>query len=90
MIRGDPFCYVLFTEFGLRSIPLYVLVRAVYGCLLYNYLTVERGVRPLGIEPRQIVILHPPSPDWHDAKIRFEKDWREAGTRPTGDIRRTA
>ena len=55
MIRGDPFCYVLFTEFGISDFPLYVLVRLVHGCLLYSYLTVgQRGVGPHGTVPRQM------------------------------------
>ena len=30
-------------------------------------------------DPVPEVILHPPAPEWHEAKIRYEKEWLEAG-----------
>ncbi len=40
-------------------------------------------------DPVPKVTLHPPAPEWHDAKIRYEKEWLEAGVRPDKDLRRT-
>jgi sulfide:quinone oxidoreductase len=40
-------------------------------------------------DPVPEVILHPPTPEWHDAKIRYEKEWLEAGVRSDEDYRRT-
>ena len=57
VIRDDPFCYVLFTEFIPSAFPLYVLVRLVYGCLLNNYLTVEEGRTPQRCAPMDIRFL---------------------------------
>ncbi len=39
-------------------------------------------------DPVPEVILHPASPEWHDAKIRYEEAWLDAGGRPEEDIRR--
>jgi len=41
-------------------------------------------------DPVPEVTLHPPSPEWHEAKIRYEKEWLEGGIRSNDDIRRTA
>jgi sulfide:quinone oxidoreductase len=30
-------------------------------------------------DPVPEVILHPPAPEWHEAKIRYEMQWLEAG-----------
>jgi sulfide:quinone oxidoreductase len=40
-------------------------------------------------DPLPNVILHPPAPEWHKAKIRYEKEWLEAGIRSDEDFRRT-
>lgn len=40
-------------------------------------------------DPLPNVTLHSPSPEWHDAKIRYEKEWLEAGVRSDEDFRRT-
>ena len=39
-------------------------------------------------DPVPEVNLHPPAPEWHDAKLRYEKEWLEAGVRPGDDLRR--
>jgi hypothetical protein len=41
-------------------------------------------------DPVPEVILHPPAPEWHEAKIRYEKEWLEADIRSDEDFRRTA
>jgi len=43
VLVGDPYYYVLFMESGFQDLPLFVLVRPVYGCLLYKNYTVRRG-----------------------------------------------
>ena len=40
-------------------------------------------------DPVPNVVLHPPAPKWHDAKIRYEKEWLEGGIRSDEDFRRT-
>ncbi|MGE5664115.1 MAG: NAD(P)/FAD-dependent oxidoreductase [Deltaproteobacteria bacterium] len=40
-------------------------------------------------DPVPDVILHPPAPKWHEAKIRYEKEWLEGGIRSDEDLRRT-
>ncbi len=40
-------------------------------------------------DPMPTVTLHSPSPEWHDAKMRYEKAWLEAGTPSAEDLRRT-
>jgi sulfide:quinone oxidoreductase len=41
-------------------------------------------------DPVPEVTLHPPSPEWHEAKIRYEKEWLEAGIRSNDDFRRSS
>ena len=40
-------------------------------------------------DPAPEVILHLPAPKWHDAKVRYEKDWLEGIIRSDEDFRRT-
>lgn len=40
-------------------------------------------------DPVPNVILHSPSPDWHEAKIRYEREWLESGIRSDEEYRRT-
>jgi sulfide:quinone oxidoreductase len=39
-------------------------------------------------DPVPNVILHPPAPEWHDAKIRYEKEWLEAGLQSGEGLKR--
>jgi sulfide:quinone oxidoreductase len=40
-------------------------------------------------DPVPNVILHPPAPEWHDAKVRYEKEWLEAGVQSGEGLGRT-
>ncbi len=39
-------------------------------------------------DPVPNVVLHPPAPEWHDANVRYEEAWLDAGARPEKGFRR--